>query len=209
MVSLKYLGGTLLVAFVLWWLMFSPLSAPGLGFWPLMSLSAFLLTALASLRASPSWWRRLHVSPLNVLLGVGLAVGLWLVFWGGDAVSATLFPFAPAQIHAIYEIKESLSPWALSCLLIFFIGPAEEIFWRGFVQEQFSLRFGPNAGLLIATALYALVHVASGNFMLIMAALVAGGMWGLCYRLWPQRFSAIVVSHALWDAAVFIWFPIR
>ena len=24
----------------------------------------------------------------------------------------------------------------------------------------------------------------------------------------PERFSAILLSHALWDVAVFIWFPI-
>jgi membrane protease YdiL (CAAX protease family) len=44
--------------------------------------------------------------------------------------------------------------------------------------------------------------------MLLMAALVAGMAWGLLYRFFPERFTAIIISHALWDAAVFIWFPI-
>ena len=44
--------------------------------------------------------------------------------------------------------------------------------------------------------------------MLLMAALVAGIVWGGLYRLFPQRLGAIIVSHAVWDVAVFIWFPI-
>jgi membrane protease YdiL (CAAX protease family) len=44
--------------------------------------------------------------------------------------------------------------------------------------------------------------------MLIMAAAVAGFIWGLAYRFFPERLGAIIISHALWDCAVFIWFPI-
>ena len=50
-----------------------------------------------------------------------------------------------------------------------------------------------------ASALYTAVHVPSCNFMLIMASLVAGGTWSLCYRLFPQRFTAILLSHAPWE----------
>lgn len=88
------------------------------------------------------------------------------------------------------------------------IGPAEEIFWRGYVQRTFSAKWGPVSGFIAATAVYSLVHVGSCNFMLVMAALVAGGFWGLAYRFRPDRLGALVVSHAVWDAAVFVWFPI-
>lgn len=68
--------------------------------------------------------------------------------------------------------------------------------------------WGPVSGFIAATAVYSLVHVGSCNFMLVMAALVAGGFWGLAYRFRPDRLGALVVSHAVWDAAVFVWFPI-
>jgi len=55
---------------------------------------------------------------------------------------------------------------------------------------------------------YALVHVWSFNFMLVMAALVAGMVWGLIYRINPKALPALVVSHALWDALVFVVWPI-
>ena len=39
-------------------------------------------------------------------------------------------------------------------------------------------------------------------------SLTAGAVWGLVYRFWPEKFGAVLVSHALWDAAVFVWFPL-
>lgn len=39
-------------------------------------------------------------------------------------------------------------------------------------------RWNPNAGFVVATLIYALVHAGSCNFMLVMAALVVGAAWG-------------------------------
>ena len=147
-------------------------------------------------------------SPSNILLGVVIAAVLWGIFWTGDKVSSWLFDFARPQVNAIYGMKEGESPWLLSVFMLFLIGPAEEIFWRGYVQRTLSGRFSRNAGFVITTLLYAAVHAGSCNFMLVMAALVAGVVWGGLYRLFPERFSAVIISHALWDAAVFVWFPI-
>jgi membrane protease YdiL (CAAX protease family) len=119
-----------------------------------------------------------------------------------------MFDFARSQVDTIYLMKEDESPWLLTFLMLFLIGPAEEIYWRGYVQKTLSERWTPNIGFIVTTLIYALVHAGSCNFMLTMAALVAGAGWGLVYRLYPQRFTAIILSHALWDVAVFIWFPI-
>lgn len=35
-----------------------------------------------------------------------------------------------------------------------------------------------------------------------------GGGMGALYRFFPNRFAAIILSHAVWDVAVFIFFPI-
>lgn len=194
-------------AFVLWTLMFSPLTATYFNFWLMMSIAALSLSTCTTI-LMPCWWKRLCFSPSNILLGIVIAVALWLCFWVGDKVATFLFSTARPEIDSIYGMKDGVSPSLLSILLLFVIGPAEEIFWRGFVQERLSQRWGLNNGFLIATALYTSVHLASCNFMLIMAALVAGTFWGLLYRFFPQRYTAIIISHALWDAAVFVWFPI-
>ena len=198
---------TIILATVLWTVMFSPWTAPHVNFWWMMTASACSLTLLSSLFA-PGWWKRISLTPSNILYGVLIAVALWGVFWLGDKFSQLLFDFARPQVDTIYGMKDGESPWLLTALLLFLIGPAEEIFWRGYVQQSLSQRWSPNVGFVVTTLVYALVHAGSFNFMLVMAALVAGAAWGLLYRFFPERFTAIVISHALWDVAVFIWFPI-
>ena len=198
---------TIVLATVLWTVMFSPWTAPHVNFWWMMTGSACSLTLLSSLFA-PGWWKRISITPSNILYGILIAVALWGVFWLGDKFSQLLFDFARPQVDTIYGMKDGESPWLLTALLLFLIGPAEEIFWRGYVQQALSQRWNPNVGFVVTTLVYALVHAGSFNFMLVMAALVAGAAWGLLYRFFPERFTAIVISHALWDVAVFIWFPI-
>ncbi len=201
---MKRLVLSILVAACLWFLMFSPWTAALVPFWPAMTCSALLLTCLAFLFGGrPAWHFRLS----DVLWGVAIAVVLWGVFWLGDKVSQWMFSFARPQVNLIYDMKEGQSSVWLALALLLIIGPAEEIFWRGYVQRTLVSRFSPDAAFLLATAAYTLVHLPSLNFMLIMAALVCGVMWGGLYRLFPQHFTAIVVSHALWDAAAFVWFP--
>ena len=204
---MKKLWFTLVLAAVLWTVMFSPLTAPHVNFWWMMTASALILFVLSTC-FNPGWWGQTRWNVSNVLLGIAIAAVLWGVFWTGDKVSSWLFDFARPQVNLIYGMKEGESPWLLSALMLLLIGPAEEIFWRGYVQRTLSLRWNANAGFVVATALYALVHAGSCNFMLVMAALVAGVVWGGLYRLFPERLAALIVSHAVWDAAVFIWFPI-
>lgn len=218
---------TILLAFVLWTVMFSPWTAPYLNFWLCMSFSAITLTAVTFALDGP-WWKHIRVPQgqglrwwvENILLGILIAVVLWGVFWLGDKLSQVLFPtFARNQVDGIYGMKEGENGLLLSLLLLFIIGPAEEIFWRGFVQRNLAshlsechikdLSIGVTClAFIIVTLIYALVHLFSFNFMLIMAALVCGLGWGGLFWLMPNRFPAILLSHALWDAAVFIWFPI-
>lgn len=204
---MKQLLLTIALAAVLWTIMFSPLTAPHVNFWWMMTGSAFTLSCLATL-FRPGWWREVKLTPANLMLGIGIAAALWGVFWIGDKLSTMLFSFARPQVDTIYGMKEGESALLLTVLMLVLIGPAEEIFWRGYVQRTLSERWNPNLGFAVTTAIYALVHAGSCNFMLVMAAAVAGAAWGLLYRFFPQRFAAIILSHAVWDVAVFIWFPI-
>ena len=195
------------IAAVLWFVMFSPWTAPHVNFWVMMTFSGLTLTVYSTW-ASPGWWKDIRLDLSNILLGVALAAVLWGVFWVGDKLSSLMFDFARPQVDMIYGMKEGENPWVLTALMLLIIGPAEEIFWRGYLQKSFSKKWNPNMGFVVTTLMYSLVHVSKFNFMLIMAAAVAGFVWGLAYRFYPEKFGAILLSHALWDCAVFIWFPI-
>lgn len=204
---MKKLLFTLAVAVALWTTMFSPPTAPHVDFWRTMTASAVALCVLA-VAFDRGCLRQIRWRVSDVALGAAIAAALWCVFWIGDKASAWMFDFARPQVDAIYGMKEGESPWRLAALMLLLIGPAEEIYWRGYVQRTLSKRWGANAGFAAASLLYALAHAGSCNFMLTAAALTAGVFWGALYRFFPERFSAVILSHAFWDAAVFIWFPI-
>ncbi|MBR5836640.1 MAG: CPBP family intramembrane metalloprotease [Bacteroidales bacterium] len=206
MKNAKLITGISLAA-VLWTIMFSPWTAPHVNFWVMMTCSALTLT-LYSTWSCPHWWKDVRVGFSDVLIGTSLAALLWGFFWVGDRLSSLMFDFARPQVDMIYGMKAGENPLVLTLLMLFIIGPAEEIFWRGYIQKNLSAKWNPNVGFVVATLIYSLVHISKFNFMLIMAAAVAGFVWGLAYRFFPERLGAIIISHALWDCAVFIWFPI-
>lgn len=210
---MKRLVFSVCLAALLWFVMFSPWTAPLLNFWWTMTASACILIALSTLAqrrdGGSSVLSQFTIFNFKeVLLGIGIAVVLWFVFYVGDKASQWMFDFARPQVNLIYDMKTGNQPWLIALLLLFIIGPAEEIFWRGYIQRQLSQRWSPNVGFLVTTAIYTAVHLPSGNFMLVMAAMVCGVAWGGLYRLMPQHFPAIALSHALWDAAAFVWFPL-
>ena len=176
-----------------------------LDFWWQMSLASLVTGGLA-LRFAPRDVCRNIV--FEAALAVVLAGVLWVVFWIGDQVSQLLFAFARGQVDMIYALREGQSAERIGVLLLVLIGPAEELFWRGVVQHRLALRLGPNAGFALATLAYTLIHVWSGNFMLVGAAAVCGLCWGGFYRFFPRHLPALVLSHALWDALAFVYAPI-
>lgn len=226
-----------LTAALLWFYMFSPWTQGRPNFWLVMSCSAVILTTMGLCFTDDRARLRRVEKPLFQLLGgVVLAFALWGIFWIGDKASAALFDFARPEVDAVYAMKTGLPSWAIAVLLLVLIGPAEEFFWRGYVQHTMERVLGSRAcglddrrscihvggrsrnyafqltaadyAFILTAAIYALVHIWSFNFMLVMAALVAGLVWGLVYRLCPKALPALIVSHALWDALVFIWLPI-
>ncbi len=220
--TIRGLVASVAVAFVLWALMFSPYiglagktitvgqTTVQFNFWWMMTFSAVTLTLLGTwfgrsvAKVKQVQWSWLRIAAV----GIAIAAVLWMVFWIGDKVSSWMFSFARPQVGDIYAMKQGMPAWQIGMLLLFIIGPAEELFWRGYVQRTLCCQMNADAAFVLTLLAYTLVHVSSMNFMLVMASLVCGAAWGLLYRLRPNWFGAIVVSHAVWDAAVFVWFPI-
>lgn len=191
---------------ILWFVMFSPWTAPHLNFWICMSCAAALLW-LMSLTFGKGLRRHFTLNIRDIALGIASAALLWGIFYIGDWLSSMMFDFADRQVDSIYGMKEGSDLTLVGLALLTLIGPAEEIFWRGYIQQYFEEKKGKWWALAITSLIYALVHIWSFNFMLIMAALVCGIFWGLLYA-YNKNLLTIIISHAVWDAAVFLWFPI-
>ncbi|MBN1359809.1 MAG: CPBP family intramembrane metalloprotease [Sedimentisphaerales bacterium] len=196
------------VAAGLWLVMFSPWTKEAVPFWPAMAFSSGFLAvsalAVDRKRAKPlytfRWW--------YIPLGLASAVALYLVFFVGHKIAVAILPFASDQVGLVYQTRSQGQLWIIGLLLLAWIGPAEEIFWRGFVQERFSERSGPFAALVLASAIYTLVHLWSFNLMLLAAAGICGVFWGaMFYRfrsVWPG-----LISHAVWDVLIFVFLPMH
>ena len=94
----------------------------------------------------------------------------------------------------------------LSILMLLVIGPGEELFWRGYLQRKFSMKYGRWTGLAMALVLYTGVHIFTGNLMLILAAFICGLFWASMFLKYNSMLIN-VVSHTVWDLVVFLVLP--
>jgi len=199
-----------LLAIVLFVPLFITRGVGKLDFWWWMSLNITCLTAIAA--AFDLGWRNALTNDLKKQIvqkiGIGIlsALGLYIVFYLGNMASRLIFPFAAHNIENVYAFKVGAAPIRIALLMAFIIGPGEELFWRGFMQRRFQMERGPFQGFLLATLLYTGVHIASGNVMLVLAAGVCGLFWGFLY-LRTGSLLLNVVSHTVWDMAIFLFFP--
>ncbi len=206
-ISIKPVAWAIAVAAVLWGIMFSPLTAPHINFWITMTGSGLVLIGISHMLKDRWGGRRFNLAWGEVALGIASAALLWGVFWVCNELSRMIFSFAGSQVSAIYDLRTGNNPWVVGVMLMVVIGPAEELFWRGTVQRAMEAKWGRTAAFFAATAAYTLVHIWSLNLMLIGAAAVCGGFWALIYA-WRRNLTAVLISHCLWDVAVFLIFPI-
>jgi hypothetical protein len=181
-----------------------------LDFWWWMSLNIALLIALGAVidrGRVRSVFSGVHTLPVRkIIWGILSAAALYAVFFAGNRLSRAILPFAGSGISGVYGFKEGASTFRIACCIALFIGPGEELFWRGFLQRRWQDRFGKFVGFVMAAALYTLVHAGSGNPILILSAAACGIFWGFLY-LRTGSVLLVAVSHTIWDLAVFLILP--
>ena len=177
------------------------------NFWVKISISASVL-AVASLIIRPESLKELRFGPREILLGLGSAALLYCLFAFCKFVSVHIFSFAGDQIGGIYHKGDATPHWIIFLMLLFITGPAEELFWRAYLQRELQKLLGGWGGFAVATLCYAGVHISAWNFMLIGAAGVAGLFWGAFFWRF-KNLGALVISHSLWSSVIFAVLPIR
>jgi membrane protease YdiL (CAAX protease family) len=181
---------------------------PRKRFWQRMTMTGLTLGSLA-LYAQPDLRRAsFHPKDLARDLGLGLAAAgaLYVVFQVGDRLARIILPGGSSDIAAIYELNTIRSKKEIAARLAAIIGPAEELFWRGLVQERLAQRYGKVAGAALGTAAYGGAHLVTGNVTLIGAATVAGAFWSALAASGVPM-GALIVSHMAWDIWIFLVAP--
>lgn len=93
-------------------------------------------------------------------------------------------------------------------LVIFIVGPFEELLYRGVVQSRLRESFGAAAAILLASVIFALIHIPAHGFggagvastAASMMALVGGSIvFGAIYE-YTENLTVVAVIHGLYDA---------
>jgi len=185
----------LVVAGLAWAALFAPARA---GFWERATVAGLVIGTYGVVAQRGHLGRLLRPTVLDVAIGAAGAVALYGVFWAGDRMLHLVVPDVARQIGELYTVRASAGRWMPLVLMI--VGPCEELFWRGFVQDR--------AGVAVALVGYAAVHLWERKVALILAAVVGGAAWSALFA-WRGSLIAPIVCHALWDLAVVVWFPFR
>ncbi len=173
-------------------------------FWQRMTKTGLVLGSFAL--ASEPELRKTRIKPQDVVVGIGSAGGLYVIFQIGDRLARIILPKGGSDIEAIYGLRKLRDKRELAARLALVIGPAEELFWRGLVQKRLEKEFGKIPGAALGTAAYGGAHLVTGNITLIGAATVAGAFWGAMSALGASK-GALIVSHIVWDVVIFLVAP--
>lgn len=201
--ALLKISSSVLIAAVSWFVIFV---VKPTNFWLSMSCGILILV-LTSFLFNHNVFKLNMIKLRHVGLGISSAIVLYGVFYIGNYLSAFIIPAKDALIDSVYMNKAGTSPYIILICLLFVIGPGEEFFWRGYIQETLSVKFGSKS-IYMTAVLYAAVHIVTMNFMLIMASLVCGIFWGVLYNK-EKSLYPVVISHTLWDIIVFLLLPLN
>ncbi len=205
---MKSVQRLIVLATLFWFILFSPWTKNLFNFWWGMTFASGTLAISAIILERKYLKSSFTFKPQYLIIGIASAFLLYIIFFLGNRVADSLFRFSNSQVAAIYSTRSQASPLLIGSLLFFWIGPAEEIFWRGFVQRHLSEKHGIQRGWLITSLIYAFVHIWAFNNMLLLAALLCGLFWGLMYA----KFKSVIpglISHAIWDVFIFVIAPIN
>ncbi|MFT9599471.1 CPBP family intramembrane glutamic endopeptidase [Mesobacillus sp.] len=148
-----------------------------------------------------------NASTLSYLtLGIASGLGLFGLFWLGSFLMEVLnLPFAN-QVSRLYSRFSPDLFWHY-LVLVLILAPGEEIFWRGFIQKRLSKYFSMKMSIGLSVLLYASVHLYSGEFILVLAAIIAGLAWSILYA-WKRSMPLVIVSHIVFDLLLFVFIPL-
>ena len=186
--------------FVLWYFVFR---APVFGFWPTLTFSALRLLLISLPRLRLMGFR---VALRDIALGIVSGIALYLFFWSGYQVAKSVPGFVQT-ISSVYGLRGGAPPQEITLLLLFPIGPTEELYWRGLIQRRIREGLGPNRSLIVTTLLYTAIHLPTFNPSLLLVAAIGGLVWGAIYNRCGSVVPGIV-SHVIFDEMIFVFFVI-
>ncbi|TQR11663.1 CPBP family intramembrane glutamic endopeptidase [Psychrobacillus soli] len=188
----------LVFAYVFAWLTFSNEKV----FWYFYTFTTLFLMSLAYYSAKiEDELNTIHYLILSIAFG---ALTYALLFIGYKLVDFTSFTSTKSINSFIRKFGPS-SIWHFF-LLLFIIAPGEEIFWRGFIQQQLKKYLPPVFAIVVGAALFSFSFAFSGFWLGVLAAFIIGLVFGLLYE-WKKSMPLIILAHIIMLILLFLVIP--
>lgn len=110
----------------------------------------------------------------------------------------------PAPLIPSLELRQVA---VLAVVMVGFVGFVEELLFRGVLQRVLERRLGMLPGLLLASALFGLMHSVYGSPMAILFASVVGLLFGVLYDV-TDSLVLVSVTHGLMNVFLFGIIPL-
>ena len=190
---------TLTIPFILWPIVFNRVFT---DFWSGLAIATATLLILSvkinhglDLPSGVPW----------LILGAASAFIMYGGFYFGFQVTKGIAAFS-GGISSVYQLKTSYPILVIAALLVFPIGPGEEIYWRGLIQRKLQ-GSGQKYAWILQAIPYTLIHLFTLNPPLLVTALIGGLAWGYLYRL-SGSITPNILSHTIFDLLIFVVLPL-
>jgi membrane protease YdiL (CAAX protease family) len=181
-------------------------SSGRLGLWTAIGGAAVSLGVAVLLLERPAPAVLLQPSARRVLLGAVAGAAMAAATYVLYPLTIRLAPFIATDTATLYAAFRAPSYLLASVALVPVI-VGEELVWRGVVQTALVPRAGTPGSVLLAAAVYGLVHAPLGSPVLVAVAFCCGLVWGTL-RATTASLVPSLVAHLLWDALVLFWWPL-
>jgi deazaflavin-dependent oxidoreductase (nitroreductase family) len=181
-----------------------PLCAAGLALafrgpdrthWRMLALTHGALGLAASV-VEPSVRHR-SATRDDVVAGLRVGAGLFVAGALLDTVARRAVPRLASDAAALRTKAGTADPLRMCAHLLLVVAPAEELFWRGLLQDRLTRRIGAGPAATVTGVLYGLAHVPAGNAAVTGAASALGGTLSLM-RARGASLERLALVHAFW-----------
>lgn len=172
-------------------------------FWYMYTFTLLICMAVTLLNMQffdelPTWQYALH--------GIGYGTLLYGLIRAGHELLRLFIPTIDQTIAIFLKTYGPTNIWHYT-ILVFIIVIGEEMFWRGYVQQQLKKVVPILQAVLISSLLFSISLLIIGFIPGAISALFAGVIFGMLYE-WKKSLPLIIVAHAVFVILLFLVLPL-
>jgi uncharacterized protein YbjT (DUF2867 family)/membrane protease YdiL (CAAX protease family) len=163
-----------------------------------LAAALWLRQTVASERGWPTW--------AAVVAGAALGAVMTLSTYPAFALVSGYLPGLSSEVAGLYQLVRAETGW-LGVAWTASIVLAEEWIWREALFTNVRALRGTRVAVAVSLALYALVQLGTGSWIVVALGVVCGACWTAA-RVASGTILTPAVAHLVWTMTVLVWRPV-